>query len=181
VTIWLIPSAGDSLQFSCQGIELDHFRLIITYFSFIHFQLMGRRKGSFFCDKQALMAPARKLLARVYVFKLEIPIIKGTSVEQLLFFDPTGPYYGRQVIFYFYKNEETGYITRLIETSNKSSGSSVRKNPRYHLPHFTLYGNNVYLMDCSSLSSDSSALIEITLSWFTITPLFHHLELSAFI
>ncbi|KAJ3616646.1 hypothetical protein Zmor_011752 [Zophobas morio] len=128
VTIWLIPSAGDSLQFSCQGIELDHFR-----------------KGSFFCDKQALMAPARKLLARVYVFKLEIPIIKGTSV-----------------IFYFYKNEETGYITRLIETSNKSSGSSVRKNPR-------------------SLSSDSSALIEITLSWFTITPLFHHLELSAFI
>ncbi|XP_063900782.1 HBS1-like protein [Zophobas morio] len=103
--------AGDSLQFSCQGIELDHFR-----------------KGSFFCDKQALMAPARKLLARVYVFKLEIPIIKGTSV-----------------IFYFYKNEETGYITRLIETSNKSSGSSVRKNPR-------------------SLSSDSSALIEITLS-----------------
>ncbi|KAA0202386.1 hypothetical protein HAZT_HAZT001103 [Hyalella azteca] len=108
--------AGDSGTLTVSGVEPDELSV-----------------GSFLCDPAKPMRRTTTLQARIVVFNVIIPIIKGTQVRLMLLhvFNVIIPIIkGTQAEFHLQSVCEPATVRKLISQINKSTGEVMKNRPR---------------------------------------------------
>ncbi|ESO98652.1 hypothetical protein LOTGIDRAFT_142523, partial [Lottia gigantea] len=88
--------AGDNVTLSIVGVEMAHINI-----------------GSMLCDPLSPSKCAMKILAKIVIFNLEVPITRGFPV-----------------VFHYLSVNEPAVIKRLVSQLNKSTGDIVKNKPK---------------------------------------------------